>query len=98
MIKNILAKAVEDLLEHAGEDAKFSPSFGADITLRVCYGKSSSMPSFGSFEARDYEHQFLCLASQVTGKTRGSQLILNGRAFSIEDVQTDGPAAILYGE
>ena len=98
MIKNALTKALDDLLALAGEDAIFHPKTGASFPLRVIYGKSSNLASFGNFSARDHEHQFFCRLSDIEGKHRNSEITFKNRTFSIEDIQTDGPAAILYGE
>lgn len=98
MLNEALAQGLDDLLVHAGEDSTFYPALGTSFTLRVLYGNSSTMQAIGNFQAREYEHQFLCRASEITDKTRESEITINGRTFSIADVQIQGPAAMLYGE
>lgn len=98
MIKAAQAKALDDLLEMAGEDVQFQPRTGAAFPLRVIYGKSSDMASVGGFQMREYEHQFLCRASDVAAQTRSAEITMNNRTFSIADADVSEPAAMLYGD
>lgn len=98
IIDEALSKGLEDLLEHAGVNVKFLPNFGKAKSLRVVYGKSFNMVKQGDFEARDYEHQFLCRASDINGQTKDAEITFNERTYIIADEQILEPAAMLYGE
>ncbi|NQY62636.1 MAG: hypothetical protein HRT38_02745 [Alteromonadaceae bacterium] len=97
-IDEALTKGLEDLLAHAGIDVHFLPDFGRAKTLRVVYGKSFNQLKFGNFEAKDYEHQFLCRASDIIDQTKDGEITFNGRAYIIVDEQILEPAAMLYAE
>jgi len=93
-------KALNDMLAmpHIGKDAIFHPDFGASFPLRVIYGKDSNLLAMGDFETRDYEHQFLCRASDIPAEQREAEIELNGRTYSVADIKTKEPAAIIFGE
>jgi hypothetical protein len=98
MIKAAQTKAVNDLLEIAGQAAQFTPRVGQAFPLTVIYGKSADMANMGSFELREYEHQFFCRASDIKGKSKGAEILFDERTFAIKDVQINEPGAILYGD
>ena len=98
MIKKAQAKALDDLLEHAGENVQFSPKVGPEFPLRVLYGKNFSLQSAGNFQISDYEHQFLCRAADVEGKTRDGEITLDGKTFTVVHVDTQKPAVMLHCE
>ena len=98
MIATALTKALDDLLKIAGSDANFHPDIGPSFPLRVIYGKDPNLMQMGEFEARDYEHQFLCRSSDIPKSQRQAEIELNGRVYTIADMQIKEPAAILFGE
>jgi hypothetical protein len=97
---NPFEKALDDMLAmpHFGKDATFHPDIGAPFPIKVIYGKDPSLMQMGEFETRDYEHQFLCKASDIPTGQRQAEIELNGRYYTIADMQIKEPAAILFGE
>ena len=94
------AKALDDMLAmpQFGKDATFHPDIGASFPLRVIYGKDPNLMAMGNFEASDYEHQFLCRASDLPEAQRQAEIELNGRYYAIANIQIKEPAAIIFGE
>lgn len=94
------AKALDDMLAmpHIGKDAIFHPDIGASFPLRVIYGKDSNLLAMGNFETEDYEHQFLCRASDIPAEQRQAEIVFQGRTYSIPKIKTKEPAAIIFGE
>jgi hypothetical protein len=94
------AKALDDMLAMPvfGKDAIFHPDIGASFPLRVIYGKDPNLLSMGNFEIRDYEHQFLCRSADIPDGQRQAERELDGRIYSIADMQIKEPAAILFCE
>lgn len=97
---NPFEKALDDLLAmpHVGKDATFHPDIAASFPLRVIYGKDCNLMAMGDFETVDYEHQFLCRASDIPKAQRQAQITLNGRVYAIAHIKIKEPAAIIFGE
>lgn len=94
------AKALDDMLAmpQFGKEAIFYPDHGNSFPITVIYGKDPNLMNMGNFEANDYEHQFLCRSSDVPSHQKYASIELNGRKFTVANIQVKEPAAMILGE